>query len=164
MHFNDVYANDEKAILVKFRMPRPASEQVQLSCELSYTDAQSFNKVNERRQARLSVTADRKLVERSKDSTVEEMIALFESNQRFEELMADVDKGDYSAARSKATTAVKELQVKQQVYKSAKLKVQEERINSYLGNMDNMETMREDEKKGYQKMSKAANYNIRKMK
>ncbi len=107
VHFNDVYANDEKAILVKFRMPRPISEQVSLNCNLTYTDAQSFNKISENKQAKLSVTADPKLVERSKDSTVEEMIALFESNERFEELMVDVDKGDYSAARGKASSAVK---------------------------------------------------------
>jgi len=56
------------------------------------------------------------------------------------------------------------LQTKQQVYKSEKLKKQEDRISSYLGNMDNVETMRDEEKKGYQKLNKSANYEIRKMK
>jgi Ca-activated chloride channel family protein len=164
VHFNDVYANDEKAILVKFRMPRPSSEQVTLHGELSYVDAQSFDKVNEHKQAKISVTSDPKLVARSKDSTVEEMIALFESNERFEELMADVDKGDYTTARAKASAAVKELQTKQLTYKSAKLKTQEDRINTYLGDMDKVETMREEEKKSYQKFNKSYNYEIRKMK
>jgi Ca-activated chloride channel family protein len=93
---------------------------------------------------------------------VEEMIALYESTEVFDDILSDVDKGDYEQAKTKADSAVAVLKTKQRYIRSGKLKKQEENLSAYSKEMEKVKTMREDEKSIYQKSSKSENYKIKK--
>jgi Ca-activated chloride channel homolog len=163
VRFNDLYANDEKGFLVKFRKNRQLSSYA-FHGGFSYTDAESFRKIEEQRSVSIKSTSDYKLVSKTKNKKVQEMIALFESTERFDAILADVDKGDFKAAKAKADEAVTVLKETQKYYSSAKLKAQEEQIAGYASSMDSISRMRVEEKSLYQKSNKEVNYKMRKMK
>ena len=95
---------------------------------------------------------------------VQEMLALFESTESFDEMMSDVDKGDYESARRRGTEAVRVLKEKQVMYKSPKLEEQVKKMTTYVQQMDSVKVMHESEKKIYQKSNKSVNYNVKKLK
>ncbi len=164
VRFNDVYANDEKAILIKFKTAYPAREDIKYSCELTYTDANEFNKVESEKSARMTLTNNRALIDRSKDAKVQEMIAMFETTERFDDIMTDVDNGRYEQAKQKAARAKDELKSNAAYSTSEKLQRQAASLDSYSTQMDSVATMREDEKKLYQKGNKSSNYMMKKNK
>jgi len=92
---------------------------------------------------------------------VEEMIALYESTEMFDEILAKVDAGDYEAAKVRAEKAVSYLKVKQQTIKSEKLRKQEESMAVYSKEIDSVKSMKEDQRKLYQKSSKSVNYDVK---
>jgi hypothetical protein len=70
--------------------------------------------------------------------------------------------GDYETAKVRAEKAVNYLKVKQQTIKSEKLKKQEESMTVYSKEIDKVKSMRDDEKRLYQKGSKSVNYETKK--
>jgi len=96
------------------------------------------------------------------DMHVQEMIALFESTEAFDEIMSKVDAGDYNNARLLADSAVIKLKAKQVTIQSEKLKKQEETISAYSKEMEKVKSMREEDKKMYQKTNKSTNYGVKK--
>ncbi len=160
--FNDVFTSDEKGILVRLKSKSPLQEKINLNCQLHYTDAASFQQVINHKELVVQPGTDSKMIDKNKDALVEEMIALYESTEQFEEIMNDVDAGNYEAAKVKADSAVKYLKLKQQYTPSAKLKMQEENLNNYKMKVDTVKTMREEEKRMYQKSNKSVNYSIKK--
>jgi Ca-activated chloride channel family protein len=90
------------------------------------------------------------------------MIALYESTEMFDEIMADVDRGNYDSARVRAEKAVTYLKGKQLYIKSDKLKKQEESMTVYSKDISKVKEMREEEKKLYQKSNKMSNYGTKK--
>lgn len=164
VRFNDIYANDEKAILIRLTSKTPAQKDLRFKCTLSYIDAQKFDPVNLEKQVTIKVTDNKTLIEKGQDSTVQEMLALFESTEQFDEMMARVDKGDYDAARSSGKAAVAVLKQKEQLYKSPKLKEQFNKMSSYLNNIDSVKTMEAGERKLFQKSNKSVNYEVKKQK
>jgi Ca-activated chloride channel family protein len=164
VRFNDIYANEEKAILLKLRAKKPLSEALHFDCKLGYTSTKDFKQVNDSRQITVKVTSDKALVEKGKDSTVQEMLALFESTEQFDEIMAQVDKGAYDTAKSRGDFALNVLKQKQAQYKSEKLEEQVKKMSSYLTNIDSVKVMQESDKKLFQKSAKSINYEVKKQK
>lgn len=162
VRFNDIYANEEKAILLKLRAKEPLSETLHFDCKLGYTSTQDFKQVNDSRQITVKVTSDKALVEKGQDSTVQEMLALFESTEQFDEIMAQVDKGAYDTAKSSGAVALDALKQKQAQYKSRKLEEQVKKMSSYLTNIDSVKVMQETDKKLFQKSAKSINYEVKK--
>lgn len=162
IRFNDLYANDEKAILIKLRSKGTYTGNLRFDCSLGYTDAATFEQVKEGKPVVINMTTDRDLIKNGEDNDVQEMLALFESTENFDDIMADVDKGQYESARKKGEVAVQVLKEKQVRYNSPKLAAQVEKMSSYVQQMDSVRVMRESDKKMYQKMNKSVNYNMKK--
>ncbi len=162
VRFNDVYAADEKGILVKFSASSPIREAMTFNCSMQYTSANTFEKVQATKRIVASPATDTSSINKSKDKLVEEMIALFESAEAFETILSDVDNGKYEDAKIKTDSAIRVLYEKQRLVPSKKLKQQEENLRAYSSSMENIKTMRESDKKIYQKSNKSANYSIRK--
>ena len=164
VRFNDVFAKDEKGILIKCRRKQSLPEQLTFSCNLNYTDAHNFNSVTDQKNVVLNVTSNKQLLDEKEDALVQEMISLFESTEAFDEIMTKVDAGDYDNARLMADSAVIKLKEKQKSIRSEKLKKQEETISAYSKDIDKVKVMRQEDKKMYQKTNKSTNYGVKKQK
>ena len=162
VRFNDIYADDEKGILIKFKSRLPVKEKIAFSCKMKYTNAKDFEQVTAEKQLTVDPATDTTAINQSKNVLVDEMIALYESTEAFEEILTDVDDGNYDRAKIKADAAIQVLRAKQKYLPSEKLKKQEENLSSYSKEMEHVKAMRETEKKIYQKLNKSANYSIKK--
>jgi Ca-activated chloride channel family protein len=162
IRFNDVYANDQKGILLKFKPNGSLNESISFTASLKYIDANNFGTVTNDKKIAYSENNNAGLIEQNKDVTVEEMIALYESTEMFDDILARVDAGDYEEARVRAEKAVGYLKVKQQTIKSEKLKKQEESMAVYSKEIDKVKAMKDEDKKLYQKSNKSSNYGVKK--
>lgn len=162
VRLNDIFSKDEKGMLLKFKTRSTAKEAIALNCHLRFTDATSFNTVDDNKTLQLKETSDNQLFKQQQDTLVQEMIALFEANETFDEIMTKVDAGDYRRAKVIADSMVVILKEKQKSVPSKKLKEQEEAIAVYSTKIDSVRTMRDEDKKLYQKKSKSENYEIKK--
>ena len=162
IRFNDIYSGDQKGILLKFRATSPPTEQVGFNCSLKYVDANNFNTITDHKKLVFDKNNSIDAVKENKNMVVEEMIALYESTEMFDDIMARVDAGDYEQARVQAEKAVDYLKVKQQTIKSDKLKKQQETLTVYSKDIDKVKAMKEEDKKLYQKGTKSVNYEVKK--
>jgi Ca-activated chloride channel homolog len=162
VRFNDVYANDQKGILLKFRAKNTLPENIAFNCSLSYVNAADFKTITSSKQLRMEVSSQAALVDEHRSLLVEEMIAVYESAEMFDEILAQVDAGRYDSAQLQADKAVTYLKTKQQYIRSDKLKKQEESMTVYSKDIEKVKTMRDEEKKVYQKTNKSSNYSIKK--
>lgn len=162
IRFNDIYSNDQKGILLKFKKKGNLAGDLNFNCSLKFTDANSFDPVRSSKQVEFSFSDNAAAINESKHQSVEEMIALYESTEMFDEIMAEVDRGNYDSARVRAEKAVTYLKTKQQYIRSDKLKKQEESMAVYSKGIDSVRVMKDEEKKMYQKSNKMSNYEVRK--
>lgn len=162
IRFNDVYANDKKGILLKFRARGEVSSSMTFNCRMSYVNAADFNPVATSARVVIEMTSDASAIRSNQNLVVEETIALYESTEMFDEVMARVDARDYETARVQADKAVQYLKTKQLYIQSDKLKKQEETLAVYSKDIDKVKVMREEEKKYYQKANKSVNYEVKK--
>jgi Ca-activated chloride channel homolog len=162
VRLNDIYSRDEKGILFKFRSRGVVRESLAFKCKLQFVEASGFKPVTDSKTLSLEPASEPSVVKTSEDLLVQEMIALFEATDRFDEVLTRVDAGQYDQARALADSVVTGLRKKQQTLPSAKLKKQEETIAAYSKDLDKVKQMREEEKKMYQKSNKVSNYNFKK--
>lgn len=162
IRFNDVYANDQKGILLKFNVKNEVPASLAFDCKLSYVDAADFKAVVNNKQLAVEKTGEMGRVNEFKNIRVEEMIALYESTEMFDDVLAKVDAGNYEAARVQADKAVIYLKEKQQYIQSDKLKKQEQNLEVYSKEIEKVKVMRSEEKKLYQKSNKSVNYGVKK--
>lgn len=162
VRFNDMYSKDEKGVLIKFRARSAVPETVAFNSTLRYTDARSFNEITDSEKIIVNTTGDKDLALKNENALVQEMIALFESTEQFDDIMATVDAGDYEKAKVKAGNAIKVLQEKQKTVSSEKLKKQEETLTNYSKEIDKVKVMRTEDVKMYQKTNKSSNYKVKK--
>ncbi|MBV4359757.1 vWA domain-containing protein [Pinibacter aurantiacus] len=162
--FNDIYANDEKAVLIKLKPVNRHKAAFSFNCNLSYTDAETFQEKNLAGNATINLTKEKEKVEKFRDPVVQEMIAVFTSAEKFDEILADVDRGDYKTAKRKADSTLKTIRVSKDKYKSEKLQKQELQLEEYTKNLDSVQNMKLEDVKLYQKSNKSANYEVKKLK
>lgn len=155
---NDLYANDEKSILIKLTPGRRLEKDLTFDCRLLYTDAADFTSVYDNQQVTMSGTDDEKKIKAHEDKEVSEMLALFEATDDFDDILVKVDADDYNGAKEAGMHAVNKLKEKQLRYKSPKIQRQVDDMESYLNSLDSVRAMKEEEKKLYQKSNKATNY------
>ena len=160
--FNDVFSGDQKAVLFKFRINDAGRmDDVKVQCGLQFTDAADFSLHSENRALQLLRAGNRQQLKSGEDSLVQEMISLFESTRAFDEILSDVDNGNYQDAKRKANNAVKTLKEQQKYTPSAKLKSQEIELENYSREIDSIQNMKDEEKKIYQKGKKSENYRVK---
>lgn len=161
IRFNDIYAKDEKSILIKLSASPAVHEALNFQCKLKYTDAQELKEVNQFRSVQMQPVTLAERIKEGEDKQVQEMIALFESTEEFDKMMADVDAGNYDAAKRAAAVSIQKLESKSVTYNSAKLKEQTVKVKEYALRLDSVRVMKESEKSMYQKNSKSINYKVK---
>lgn len=164
IRFNDINANDERAILLKLRPKTPLQAGIDLNCVLTYTDTKTFAQVKEEKQVNVKLTTDAAVFEKAQDAKVQEMLALFEATEHFDEVLSAVDAGRYQEAKDKGNEALYMLVEKQKEYNSPKLAEQITKMSSYVNSLDSVRRVTERERKMFQKSNKAMNYQVKKQK
>lgn len=164
IRFNDIYAKDEKAILIKLTPARTPAEAYSFTCHLQYTDAEQLKDVKEQQLVTVKQTANASRYKEGEDKLVQEMLALFESTEEFDAIMADVDNGNYDKAKTVARVSLEKLETKSVHYNSTKLKEQSVKMKAYVQKIDSVRTMEVQDAKIYQKSNKSSNYEVRKQK
>jgi Ca-activated chloride channel family protein len=159
---NDIYASDEKAVLIKLKPVNRQKESFSFNCNLFFTDAETASEKNVAASTTIGLTKDKMKVEKYKDALVQEMIAVLTYAEKFDEILADVDQGDYESAKKKLDSALKAISESKNRYKSEKLRKQEAQLQDYAKHIDSLKNMKPDDVKLFQKSSKSANYEMKK--
>lgn len=164
IRFNDIYAKDEKAILLKLTASPAINEILAFNCRLKYTDAEMVKEVNLEKKVLVKPTGSASLYKEGEDKLVQEMLALFESAEEFDKLMAEVDGGNYEGAKAEATMSMRKLEARAVSYNSERLREQHVRMKTYVKSIDSVRTMKDADRRMYQKSNKAVNYEVKKQK
>jgi Ca-activated chloride channel homolog len=162
IRFNDIYAKDEKAILIKLAAAPSVNEQLTFNCRLQYIDALDLKDMKLQQSVIMKPTNDAALVKEGEDKLVQEMIALFESTEEFDKMMADVDAGNYEVARQVANISIQKLEERSRTYNSTRLQQQTIKMKEYALRIDSVRVMQETDRRIYQKSNKSINYEVKK--
>jgi Ca-activated chloride channel family protein len=108
------------------------------------------------------VSSDHQAERHTIDSQVQELLALFEATEQFDDMMLAVDAREFERAKAKGYEALRVLNEKQQVYKSPKLQEQIIKMSDYVKKLDSVKTVTESERKLFKKSNKAMNYEVKK--
>ena len=163
--YNDVFSNEEKAVLIRFRKKQPLNTSQPFKVKLTYDDViNEYNRVNEELSLLLSVTQDQTLYQNSFNEIVTRNKVLFISNYQFEQAIKEVDKGNYEEAK-KLLHENKGYLYSNRIYvqQDSILMKQESAAKNYAKEIENIQEKSEQERKVMQKESKGLNY-IRKKK
>jgi len=99
VHFNDVFSNERKAILIKFRAEQAPTTDFHFSAKLSYYNpTESFKNVAEQRVVRIGITQDKQQLEGSVETKVAEQTTLFTASQLLEKVATYNELKDYNKA------------------------------------------------------------------
>lgn len=162
--FNDIFSEEQKAVLLKFEVNRPFDSSLDFDVHFSYDDAvETLDKVNINNQLKLQLTNDKAWYEKSVEPLTAQNIALFEANDLYEQAMQLVDKRDFKTAKVLVAKAVTILETTLKLFPTAEeLKNQLQQLKAYQSKLDEMRDYSRQEMAFMQKSSKMANYMARK--
>ena len=161
---NDIFAKEDKVFLLKVKIGDKAVSELKFPVQLDYVNAETFESKVAKKDLEMQRSSDKKLLVEFANKSVAELIALFESTDRFDAILMDVDNNNYNEAKNKASSEIVRLQELQQEAPSEVLEKQEKSIQFYLDNIDEVENMDREEKMKIQKTVKSDNYSVKKMK
>lgn len=164
INFSDVFSQEEKTILIKFEVTEPIKEDVNFESMITYIDAGSLENGQIVTDTKLTLTHDANLASNEEDSKVKENRILFESSERMDEIMNDVDNKNLAKAREKNAELEKYMKENKPAAPSPRYQAQEENVTKYKEKVDNYEAMPTTEQQSMQKAGKSANYEMKKRK
>ncbi len=164
VNFNDIFSEEQKAILLKFEIQRKIDEPLKLKMDLSYDDvAETLDKVHISETLMLKPTSDKSAVEQSIHALTYQNITLFEANASYDQAMLLADKREFEAAKKLVTKAILMIENSLKMYPdSAELSKQLEELKSYEKKLEEMKSYSRGEMQMAQKSSRMANYKLRK--
>jgi Ca-activated chloride channel family protein len=163
INFNDVFAKEEKGVLLKFVTKGKVEAALNFSCALQYTDALSFDNLKLTKEVAVRPTSDEKMAVTATKRIVEESVALFKAAELFDEAMSENDKGNYNGARVKSMQLNAYLDsVSAKGISTQKIVKQKENAVKYYDNVREFEKKSVTEQKMIQKESKSLNYEVKK--
>lgn len=167
INFKDLFSEETKAVLIKYTVPAKFQETVKIAAHVSYNNATMESVPLIESNLMRDVKAAENEVARDKEYNkfVLQQIALFESNERMNEAMKAVDKGEYDKARKLVSDNQIYLKEKRKALTgSAELQRQDSINQNYGKSIQKAETMNQQDMKMMQKNSKSLNYEVRKKK
>ena len=164
VNLNDVYAKEQKAILVKFEIKGKLEGQIDFACSLSYTNANTLKDEKVKQSVTLRPTSDQEEYKKGEDVVVKENIVLFESAELFDEVMKEADNQNFDKAREKGKKLDEYLKNSEDPRFSDQFNKQQQNVSGYNKDLEKMESMPAEEQKVMQKSSKSANYDMKKKK
>lgn len=164
--FNDVFAEEEKAVLIKFELTRTLDEPLPMNATLQYDDVvEKFDRVSESIDLKISPTTDENLYKSGMNVKVQAQTALFTANELFEQAMQAADQRNFDKAKQIIEQAKASLDAYFKLMPpNEELKKQYETIVNYSKQLDEMENMSNMDYMMAQKVSRSASYKARKKK
>lgn len=166
INFNDVYSEEEKAIVIKFSIKNQISLNSFFNVNLRYNDViETLDKVTLSQQLSLSPSRDAQQYESSIDRETIENAVFFTSSEQFKEIMFLSDSRRFEEAKSRLEIALNYLRGYVEMFPSSqRLQQLYIQMKDYLNNIPNMELMMAEELRISQKMSKSMNWMMDKRK
>lgn len=160
--FHDIFSEETKGVLIKYSINGRINQPISFETALSYTDLS-----NERRE-RLSVlckseyTNNMSVYNHNFSDWVSTQVALYVSNDRLENAMKEVDKGNYKEAKKLVQENDEYIASKPKLLEKSKELQRAQGANaSYNVKVDAAPSMAEEDRSIMQKESKSDNYQIR---
>lgn len=166
INLNDIFSEEEKAVLVGFEVVKLPTTPFEITVHWSFDDVVvQMDKVKQSQTLRFSPSKNKEEVQQNIKKEVVEQVLLFTANQRFEEVLKDMDNRANDLAKEKLNALIAYLEANFAIIPpNEELQKQYENIKRYLENISVMAEMSADEYMYEQKFSKMANYSIRKKK
>ena len=169
VNFNDIFSKEEKAVLIRLDVIQSFDKEMKFDLAFSYDDVHvTMAKVESKTNLFLRPTTDNELYESGVNSLVLNQIALFVSNDIFENAMLHTDRRDFASSRAMVRESLDVIMAMEEQLggeASELVEKQKELIKEYESKIDFMEQeMSQDEIRMSQKMSKSSNYMSRKRK
>ncbi|MCB9032639.1 MAG: VWA domain-containing protein [Chitinophagales bacterium] len=165
INFRDVFSEEQKGVLIKYRVKNEAGKSLEFKTALNYDDASSYKNENINLSITQQFTDDVKIYEQAYIEKIQEQIILFEANEKLELAIQEADNGNYNQA--KKYIEENNLYLKQNGFllqKSSELQKLQKVNEDYGTNLDDAENMSIDEVKFMQKSNKSMSYDIKKKK
>lgn len=162
IRFHDVMAGETKGVLVRYRVRNGVNLPLRFTSSLSFIEPETGRQKRMNQENRCEFTTDNYTYNRSFSEWVASQVTLYESNERLEMAMKEVDKGNYQEARKMVQENNAYIKQKSHlVSKSPELQKVESTNASYDSQIKDVEAMPADEIKYLQKATKSTNYQLR---
>jgi Ca-activated chloride channel family protein len=166
VNLKDIFANETKGILVKFKIKPEANTELPIVTHLDFEDATQNNQKSSIENLNLiKPITDKKTYLSNFSERVMQQCTMFESNDLLEQTMKAVDDGNYDKARSLGVTTQTYLWTNKAKFAATKeIQKQDSVVGTYNVELKTIESKNANELKEVQKVSKSYNYEIRKKK
>lgn len=155
--FNDVFAQEEKTLLLAFEVKGKLSGNLSFELALDYFDAIALEKRQQQKIEWLKSTAHREKVTRSAHPKTLEEIAVFTANERFDAITTLVDQQQYEKAEKLLSALRVHIDKNLQAFPhSALLQRMKELVDNYR--IDRIQQLSQNDYQQFQKASRSMNY------
>ncbi|OYW17301.1 MAG: hypothetical protein B7Z54_08425, partial [Sphingobacteriales bacterium 12-47-4] len=162
IQLRDLFSEETRGFLMRFSVDDYANVALDFTCQLSYDDVSTRERMTMENRNRLNPSNDRELYLTYFNEPVMQQIVLFVTNEKMEIAMMEADKGNYDQAR-KLVKDNEDFLVENSGYASKSVEIQKMKSanESYSTQLKEVETMSTDSVKYMQKSSRSTNYKIR---
>ncbi|MCI4670466.1 MAG: VWA domain-containing protein [Bacteroidia bacterium] len=96
----DIFSDDSKAFLLKFKVEKPIDEDLNFKLKFTYDDVVvNMGRIEQAEELRLRISEDKNTLSDSANKAVLEQVAIFESNSRHKELLESLRMGKYDLVK-----------------------------------------------------------------
>jgi Ca-activated chloride channel family protein len=166
INFNDMYSEEEKAILVKFRKKAPLFNLSEFNVNINFADvAETMMSHSMTKKLNLNLTKDIQLYNNSFNNVAAENVAFFVTSDMFNEVTKLVDQNRIDLADQKLKQAIEYLKTKIETlgYSDRLMELQQALIN-YETSVKSYAFMEVSEARLFQKSAKMEYYSLNKRK
>ena len=165
--FNDVFAEEEKVVLVKFRLKDDISGSLNFKGQLQYDDVlNGYTRKEEVLELEMKATSDKVAYEESANKEVLKNIVAFTAVQNVEQVALLIDQGKYEEARALMQENIQfmESNTLYDIRLDSTLSKQLIDYKDYSESLEDVEVMDAAERSSMQKANKMKNYQYEKKK
>ncbi len=158
--FNDIFSEEQKAVLLKFEIKRPIDESIKFDVDFSYDDAvEVLDKVSISQSLAIETTTNKAAVEQNIHPITIQNIAYFEANALHNEAMLLVDNRNFDEAKKLVVLAISKIEATLSLYPDAvELKKQLGELKIYQSKLNEMKDYTRFEMQMAQKSSRMRSY------
>jgi Ca-activated chloride channel homolog len=158
----DVFCNETKSVLIKYTINNNISSSVNFGTTLNYTLPKSDYKKPLVINSKQEFTNNDETYKQHFNEWVQAQEVLYQSNEKLETAMREVDKGNYKEAKKLVEENDNYLRGNEKLVQQTPMLQQASSANtSYTNDLGNIEAMDESARKSVQKAVKSTNYSIR---
>lgn len=165
--YNDVFAKEEKVVLIKFRVRKAPTSSLEFNATLKYDDVLTdYKRVTQNKDLKIEPISDKEKYDNSFNTQVLRNIIMFTAIDNFELAAKRIDEGKYEEARKIMKTNIDYMQNNKRVdIKSDSLLFEQfNTYQNYSKEIKNYERMKINDQQMLQKSNKSMNYKLKKKK